>query len=277
MYKRLKDLFFYNENIIKELLPFNLEIPKIILTNKCKLNKFNIENFRNQRLNNPSGPEIELAKFIPNAVREAPLIIDDVYLWRSRLEYNGIYEQNQKEWNRNLHQVDFLIPQASLIIETDSPTHSGRSGEDKARDEYLYWEFGLKVLRYDGYDFKNHLDEINHYMNQDNPIQKISYKNKSDEYFENYYSFYLYNSKLLSIIHPEFFDIKYKGIIITDFELRKLNLSDEKFVVFSNWMNQMFRKNIIRLNINVDSKKIIEDYRKKFNFKDKIHQLLKKN
>ena len=44
--------------------------------------------------------------------------------------------------------VDFLVPEAGLVIEVDGGVHRGREKEDAARDAFLAAQ-GLRVLRLD--------------------------------------------------------------------------------------------------------------------------------
>lgn len=55
--------------------------------------------------------------------------------------------------------VDFLCPQAKLVIEVDGETHVGRGLQDQARDEFLK-QNGFRVLRVTNDDVLQSLDAV---------------------------------------------------------------------------------------------------------------------
>lgn len=254
---------FYKNNLIEDLAQYNLNIPKKILSDKFPHRVINIEKLRNDRLNNPSPPEIELAKYIPNAIKEAPFLIINRSSWINLCDQNGIIDEKEK--NRNLHQVDFLIPEASLVIETDSKKyHDHKRLEDLVRDQYLYLSHGIRVLRYDSFDFLNHLDEINRYMNVYNPMMNLSYEKLSDLYFDYIFANQIRSFETLFAYTKDFHQYDLSGILLTQKDLTILGWSIEKLNKLKEWLSYFLAKDIQFINIGkLSGNELVNQYKKR--------------
>lgn len=258
MFKRAKDLFYEKNNKFK--IGY-LEFPKKIMSNRYSNVYFDVEKFRNSRLNNPSPLEIELAKYIPNALKEVPILINDLPLWRKTL--NKYKDCPAEEWFRLLHQVDFLIPEASIAIEEDSYSyHSNRVSFDKARDEYLYLEYGIEVIRFYGMEFKNNLDGLKEKLSINNPLPKLLFKESSDQYFDYLYSKEMYLYNLLLDLRKEIKLPRIKGTILTNYDLKIMNISNlTDLKNFIYWCRYYYSKEIVYVNLDVSFTELHKKYK----------------
>lgn len=202
--------------------------------------------------------------------------IDDRPFWEALLIINNIPKENIREWNRNIHQVDFLGVNSSVVLETDSKKfHSERRLEDRIRDQYLRYEYGLEVIRYDGLEFENHLEEIQQKLSRYRPFGPLNFKEKSDEVFNCKYHLYLYNFKKLFEYRKEIINSESDIIVLTKKDLNILGWNQKLYTDLNNWFKIYCNKEFLYLDINIVLENLILKYINGERIPDQIYYLLK--
>lgn len=272
MFEKQKKLFYDNFNKI-ELSP-GIEIPKKFIS-EVTGKEVNTTWIRNQRLGNRTASELELHRIYPEAVLEAQFIIRNRKLWNFLIDNIKIIDL-PSERDRILHQTDFLIPQASLIIELDSHIfHDHRKIEDEIRDEYLRHEYGLTILRYNSFDFRNDLDRINYYKSVNRPLL-LSYKDLSDQYYEYINKDFIEAYEYLLYNRVDWVCNRINGIIITKGDLNFYGWTKNFLSHFIHFCNENGDKQIYFLDkILIKSSELIQKYSTPSRKCDNIYNLLK--
>lgn len=272
MLEQAKYEYYCNSNKIK--LGYGIEVPKRILRYKFPRMPIDIEKLRNDRLNNPSPPEVSFHNYYPEALKEAPFIITNRSLLTSLNDHCNL-PYNSPDRDKNLHLVDFYIPDALLGIELDSQFHTGREIEDMIRDKYLWFQFGITILRYNGEDFKNHLDEINYYKSLKKSPIKINYQQQSDEYFDFIYSDEIRIFMVICGYDNNIINPRLKKIILTTKDINYLSLRSENIKKLRSFLDKCLKKKLYILNIDVRINDLVKYYKKPGITQDQIYNTLK--
>lgn len=274
MFTHIKSKYFIEENLL-DLGDSRLYFPKIMLSNTNKFRLFSLQQSREDRLINSSKQELEFCNYFTGFIREVPFPILNLKLWNRLLDFYRI-SKDDKERRRNIHQIDFLFPLASLIIELDSEYHKRRRILDQVRDQYLKLEYGLTVLRNENnMDFINRLDEINQLISVYNPMQTINLQHLSDQYFEAKFRVLLTSFEILISSRPDWNIPRLKGIILTREDLKDLMITDQEFPKINEWSTKYCGKKLIKINVSGKSKDIINSYRNgELDSSTKLYQIL---
>lgn len=267
MFRRILDQFYELENKVDL---GEIEFPKNIITHYGF--PYSIEDFR---INNPSKQEILFYKYFSHLgiIKEAPILIENRDLHTKLCDRRGLAMNNSERY-KNFFLVDFLSTRASIAFELDSITHDSKKLEDQIRDEYLWLYYNISVIRYNEMDFINHLDEINEKLSINNPLDPISYRSKSDEYFYYIYKDLIKEFSELCLQHPDWINSRLNGIFLTNDDLRELGWIPDYIPVINAWSMKFCNKRIIWINTESKKKSILKKYSKGSIKRDSIYNLL---
>ena len=93
-------------------------------------------------------------------IKEFPIIIENKELWSNILFCLNL-ENNS---NNSYFLLDYFFPHLGFCVEIDSSYHDSRELYDKARDLYVYKEYGIETLRF--YKYSSNSTEYNELFNK---------------------------------------------------------------------------------------------------------------
>ena len=127
----------------------NFIIPKNIITVKDK--PIDLEDNRKKNLKQGSKWSPNFKELLDTEYNYVDYIREFIFLIRDRMLWERIcWEHNiVKNINTNYFIVDYFLHEYNFVVEIDSRLHN--VDYDKARDEYLMIEYGIKTLRF--YEF----------------------------------------------------------------------------------------------------------------------------
>lgn len=127
----------------------NFTIPKNIITVKGKL--IDLEDNRIENLKQGSKWSPNFKKLLDTEYNYVDYIREFIFLIRDRMLWLRICWKHNvvKNINTNYFIVDYFLHEYNFVVEIDSKLHN--VNYDKARDEYLMIEYGIKTLRF--YEF----------------------------------------------------------------------------------------------------------------------------
>jgi ATP-dependent DNA helicase RecQ len=104
--------------------------------------------------NNNIPAKIFLEEIIPSKLGDYKFIQQLIV---PEVQINDITQVSNKYFGGQ--QVDFYLPQASLVIEIDGEHHNSKKEQDKERDKFLA-EFAIKTIRINTIDIYNDTDQL---------------------------------------------------------------------------------------------------------------------
>lgn len=127
----------------------NFTIPKNIITVKGKL--IDLEDNRKKNLKQGSKWSPNFKELLDTEYNYVDYIRVFIFLIRDRMLWERIcWKYNiEKNINTNYFIVDYFLHEYNFVVEIDSKLHN--VDYDRARDEYLMIEYGIKTLRF--YEF----------------------------------------------------------------------------------------------------------------------------
>lgn len=93
-------------------------------------------------------------------IKEFPIIIENKDDWGNILFCYNL----ENDPNKNYFLIDYFFPYLGFCVEIDSEYHDPKEFYDKARDLYIYREYGLETIRFYKYNNKNCLNLLDKYL-----------------------------------------------------------------------------------------------------------------
>lgn len=208
-----------------------------------------------EKIKNELTQEKDFTKYI----KEFPVPIMDRELWKEILTKEKVPKTRTELWEKHYILSDYFFYKAKFIVEIDSSFHDEKAIDDRVRDTYMYFKYGLPTYRFYEYG-KSTIVRGKFYKsikkNIKNSYSSLSGLNVYNNYMFDFSDIIVNNFIISNKGALEFIDKLYryiggynnfkfrKGIILT---LRDIyNIDSRNFGVFTNRDQlNMFLDNII--------------------------------
>lgn len=208
-----------------------------------------------EKIKNELTQEKDFTKYI----KEFPVPIMDRELWKEILTKEKVPKTRTELWEKHYILSDYFFYKAKFIVEIDSSFHDEKAIDDRVRDTYMYFKYGLPTYRFYEYG-KSTIVRGKFYKsikkNIKNSYSSLSGLNVYNNYMFDFSDIIVNNFIISNKGALEFIDKLYryiggynnfkfrKGIILT---LRDIyNIDSRNFGVFTNKDQlNMFLDNII--------------------------------
>lgn len=196
-----------------------------------------------EKIKNELTQEKDFTKYI----KEFPVPIMDRELWEEILSKEEVPKTRTELWEKHYILSDYFFYKAKFIVEIDSSYHDEKAIDDRVRDTYMYFKYGLPTYRFYEYG-KSDITRIKFYKsikkNIKNSYSSLSGLNVYNNYMFDFSDIIVNNFIISNRGALEFIDKLYryiggynsfkfrKGVILT---LRDIyNIDPRNFGIFTN-------------------------------------------